>query len=62
LEYQIFRLFLGKLKNEVSGESALIALNRLVEIARRRAIESRQIRIEHDFLAANEENEARDFG
>jgi hypothetical protein len=50
LEYQTFRLFVGELEHEISGESGLIALYRLVEIARRYTIESRQVRIEHDLL------------
>jgi hypothetical protein len=60
LEYQPFRLFVGEVEHEISGESALIALHRLIEIARRYTIEPRQVRIEHDFLAADEEDELRD--
>jgi hypothetical protein len=42
LEYQTFRLFVGELEHEIPGESGLIALHRLVEIARRHTIELRR--------------------
>jgi len=53
LEYQTFSFFPGQLKHEIFGESGLITLYRLVKVARRHTIESRQLRIEHDSLAAN---------
>jgi hypothetical protein len=53
-------LVVGKLKRKVLREPVGIALHRKIQRFGGNAVEFGQVAIEHDFLAANEEDEPRD--
>ena len=46
-------LFVGEAEHEVGGKAARVAFDRLIQGLRRNIIKLRQVRVQHDPLAAN---------
>lgn len=55
MEPQVLKLFLSQLKHEIGRETGTIPLNAFIEILRVYSIQLRQVNIEHDLAAANDE-------
>src|SRR5579862_8261332 len=60
LQEQIGVLFLGQLKHKIIWEAFEVAANGQVEVTGRHLVETRQLRIEHNLLTANQVDPAFD--